>query len=141
MEYTAGKGTTALGVVGTVLGSMGQSVVRTSIHQYGSYVEISDVLETHHVDNTMLGASEELGAQHGQTEDLLVRNALSTGTNIMFCDVMDDADKYVKTPQTRWQMEGKAFFTPATCAKIRTKMVKEKHPFDEGMPCRKGIEE
>lgn len=107
---------------------MGQSTVRTSIHQYGSYVEISDVLETHHVDNTLLGASEELGAQHGQTEDLLVRNALCTGTNIMMCDVMDDADKYVKTPQTRWMMEGKAYFTPATCAKIRTKMVKEKVP-------------
>lgn len=107
---------------------MGQSVVRASIHQYGAYVEISDRLELHHVDNVMLGASEELGAQHGQTEDLLVRNVLSTGTNIMFCDVMDDAGKYVSTPVTRWQMEGKAYFTPDTCARIRTKMIKEKVP-------------
>lgn len=107
---------------------MGQSVVRASIHQYGAYVEISDQLELHHVDNVMLGASEELGAQHGQTEDLLVRNVLSTGTNIMFCDVMDDAGKYVSTPVTRWKMDGKAYFTPDTCARIRTKMIKEKVP-------------
>lgn len=107
---------------------LGQSVVRATIHQYGAYVEISDQLELHHVDNVMLGASEELGAQHGQTEDLLVRNALSTGTNIMFCDVLDDAGKYVSTPVTRWQMTGKEKFTADTCARIRTKMIKEKVP-------------
>lgn len=107
---------------------LGQSVVRAAIHQYGAYLEISDQLELHHVDNVMLGASEELGAQHGQTEDLLIRNVLSTGTNIMFCDVTDDAGKYVSTPVTRWQMEGNAYFTPDTCARIRTKMIKERVP-------------
>lgn len=107
---------------------MGQSVVRATIRQYGSYVEISDVLETHHVDNTMLGASEELGAQHGQTEDLLVRNALSTGTNIMMCDVVDNSGQYVSTPQTRWMLQGKAYFTPDMAAQAETKMFKEKVP-------------
>lgn len=107
---------------------MGQSVVRASIHQHGAYVEVSDQLETHHVDPVMLGASEELGAQHGQTEDLLIRNTLSTGTNIMFADMIGDDGKAASTPVTRWQMKGKAYFTPDTCARIRTKMIKEKVP-------------
>ena len=107
---------------------MGQSTVRASIHQYGAYVEVSDQLETHHVDNVMLGASEELGAQHGQTEDLLVRNALSTGTNIMMCDEVDDDGKVVATAQTRWQLKGKAYFTPDMAAQAETKLFKERVP-------------
>lgn len=107
---------------------MGQSTVRASIHQYGAYVEVSDQLEIHHVDNVMLGASEELGAQHGQTEDLLVRNALSTGTNIMMCDELDENGNVVKTAQTRWMLKGKAYFTPDMAAQAETKLFKERVP-------------
>lgn len=107
---------------------MGQSTVRASIHQYGAYVEVSDQLETHHVDNVMLGASEELGAQHGQTEDLLVRNALSTGTNIMMCDEVDKDGNVLATAQTRWQLKGKAYFTPDMAAQAETKLFKERVP-------------
>lgn len=107
---------------------MGQSMVRATIHQHGAYVEVSDQLELHHVDPVILGANEELAAQHSQTEDLLVRTALETGTNVMFAETTDENDKVVKTAQTRWQLTGKDFFTPRTAAKIRTKMIKEKVP-------------
>lgn len=107
---------------------MGQSTVRASIKQYGAYVEVSDQLELHHVDNVMLGASEELGAQHGQTEDLLIRNAVAAGTNVMMSDILDDDGKYISTPQTRWQLKGKAYFTPDMAAQAETKMFKEKVP-------------
>lgn len=107
---------------------MGQSMVRATIHQHGAYVEVSDQLDLHHVDNVILGANEELAAQHSQTEDLLVRTALDTGTNVMFADTTDEDDKVIGTAQTRWKMTGKEEFTPKTASKVRTKMVKENVP-------------
>ena len=107
---------------------MGQSMVRATIHQHGAYVEVSDQLDLHHVDNVILGANEELAAQHSQTEDLLVRTALDTGTNVMFADTTDNNGNVTGTPQTRWMMTGAEEFVPKTASKIRTKMVKENVP-------------
>lgn len=66
----------------------GQKLSMTSttvaIEQFGDYTTISDQLDTHAVDPVILAATEEMGAAAGATADTLVRNALMTGTNVMY---------------------------------------------------------
>ncbi len=52
---------------------------------YGDYVQLSDVLETDSVDNTVLEATRKLADQAGRTLDAVVRNELNGGTNVMYC--------------------------------------------------------
>ena len=69
---------------------LGQSTLTASLEQYGLFVAISDLLELHAIDPVLLGATEELGASAGDTKDVLIRNVLQTGTNVMFCDTVDE---------------------------------------------------
>ena len=62
---------------------LGQTSQTVEIAQYGDYVSISDQLELHALDDTILGATEELGAASAKTYDKLVRDTLLTGTNII----------------------------------------------------------
>lgn len=62
---------------------LGQTSINVEIAQYGDYVSISDQLELHAVDDTILGATEELGAACAKTYDKLVRDTLLTGTNVL----------------------------------------------------------
>ena len=65
---------------------LGMTYIDDTIDQYGIYVTVSDVLELHAIDDVILGASEELGASSGKTQDELVRNDLVTGTNVLYAD-------------------------------------------------------
>lgn len=67
----------------------GQSVMTSELSQYGMYVPVSDQLELHAVDDVILGATEELGASAGATEDILARNALIAGTNVIYAPKSD----------------------------------------------------
>lgn len=67
---------------------LGQTTLTTSLEQYGMFVAITDILDLHAIDNVLLGATEELGASAGETKDILIRNALMTGTNIMYADTV-----------------------------------------------------
>lgn len=69
--------------------TFGMTSVNVGIEQYGDYVTISDVLDTHAVDPIILGATEEMGAAAGATADTLVRNVLMTGTNVMYAPAED----------------------------------------------------
>ena len=51
----------------------GQTSLNVGIAQYGEYVSISDQLELHAIDDTILGATEEIGAAMGSKADLLTR--------------------------------------------------------------------
>ena len=51
---------------------LGQSSMTGSIVQHGTYVTVSDQLELHAIDDVILGATEELGASAGTTQDKLV---------------------------------------------------------------------
>lgn len=62
---------------------LGQTSINVEIAQYGDYVSISDQLELHAIDDTILGATEELGAACAKTYDKLVRDVLLTGTNVI----------------------------------------------------------
>ena len=76
---------------------MGQVAITCTLTQWGDYVAISDIIDTHGIDDIVLGATEELGAAAGLTNDTLVRNVLLGATNIIFADALN-AGAYVSTP-------------------------------------------
>ena len=78
---------------------LGQVAITATLAQYGDYVTISDIIDLHAIDDVVLGATEELGAAAGKTNDLLVRNVLLAGTNIIFADAYSGTT-YQTTPST-----------------------------------------
>ena len=64
----------------------GVTTVTGSIDQYGTYTAITDKLELRAYDDVILGATEEMGASAAETQEKLIRDALYTGTNVLYCD-------------------------------------------------------
>ena len=64
----------------------GVTKITGSVDQYGTYTAISDKLELRAHDDVILGATEEMGASAAETQEKLIRDALYTGTNVMYCD-------------------------------------------------------
>lgn len=106
---------------------MGQTVLTTALEQYGMFVAISDLLELHHVDNTILAATEELGASAGDTKDKLIRNVLMQGTNIIYADTVDGDAKTAPTAYTGMSA-GNNRLTPDMVNKAATWLKKCKAP-------------
>ena len=67
---------------------LGMSFLTAELAQYGLYVAVTDLLDLHAIDNVILGATEELGASAGQTQDILVRNVLDQATNVIYADTV-----------------------------------------------------
>ena len=110
----------------------GQTAIQVTVKQYGDYTAISDRLDMHAVDNTILGATEELGGAGGQTADTLVRNELCTGTSVMYADTTVNGVP-ASTPVGRYGMSGNNNrLTPDTVNKAYTFLRKQKAPFFEG---------
>ena len=82
----------------------GMTSVTMNLGQWGDYVAISDLLELHALDNVIAGAVEELGAAGGKTHDLLIRNVLKGGTNILFADAYSGTT-YQSTPTTEAELQ------------------------------------
>lgn len=82
---------------------MGVSVIQSPVEQFGMYVTISDRLETHAVDNMLLGATEELGASASRTQDTLIRNEAIKGTSVLYgrTDSAAAATRYELTKEMR----------------------------------------
>lgn len=83
----------------------GMSSKTGSINQYGTFAAISDVLEMRAYDDTLIGATEEMGASMAETQETLIRDALMTNTNVMYCDNITLATGAVGT-------------TPASCGEM-----------------------
>ena len=64
----------------------GVTTVTGAVDQYGTYTAITDKLELRAYDDVILGATEEMGASAAETQEKLIRDALYTGTNVMYCD-------------------------------------------------------
>ncbi len=64
----------------------GVSAIVGTVNQYGTYTAISDKLELRAYDDVILGATEEMGASAAETQEALIRDALYTGTNVLYCD-------------------------------------------------------
>lgn len=79
---------------------LGMTALTVSLTQWGDYVAITDLLELHAIDNILAGATEELGAAAGLSNDILVRNVLMGGSNILYADAYNSG-AYVSTPTSK----------------------------------------
>lgn len=115
-----------------------------AIKQYGTYTAISDELELRAYDDVILGATEEMGGSAAETQEVLIRDALLTNTNVLYCDnvyLKDDADGHkagdaASTPTSCETMEATAALmsklTPTMIAKGVTIMKKNRVPTING---------
>lgn len=115
----------------------GMSSKTGSINQYGTYATISDILELRAYDPIILGATEEMGASAAETQETLIRDALLTNTNVLYCDNIKADGTVVSTPTTCATMgasdtDGYSLFTPDMVAKAVTKMKKDRVPTING---------
>ena len=77
----------------------GVTNVTGTIDQYGTYTSITDKLELRAYDDVILGATEEMGASAAETQEKLIRDALLTGTNVLYCDNINrDTGAVISTP-------------------------------------------
>ena len=93
---------------------MGQVAITCTLAQYGDYVTVSDLIDLHSIDDIVLGATEELGASAGETNDLLVRNVLLGGTNILFADAYTSGS-FAATPTTEEDLQTKLGTSNTVC--------------------------
>jgi N4-gp56 family major capsid protein len=116
----------------------GQSSKTGSIGQYGTYTAVTDILELRGYDKTILGATEEMGASAAETQETLIRDALLTNTNVLYCDniTIEDEKKVGATPTMPSEMEATETTMSALTArmvnKAATKMKKDKVPTING---------
>lgn len=115
----------------------GMSSKTGAINQYGTYATISDVLELRAYDDVILGATEEMGASAAETQETLIRDALLTNTNVLYCDNFKKDGTFVSTPTSCATMglsdtDGYSLLTPDMVAKAVTKMKKDRVPTING---------
>ena len=114
--------------------TFGQSSITDSIEQYGTYATVSDQLDLHAYDDVILGATEEMGSSMAETQETLIRNALLTNGNVMYCDNITLATGAVAgaTPEACNQMEASAtvmsLMTPKMVNKVVTYFKKNRVP-------------
>lgn len=118
----------------------GMSSKTGTINQYGTYAAISDKLELRAYDDTILGATEEMGASAAETQETLIRDALLENTNVMYCDNINVATgEFVDTPTEAASMAAAdgvmSVLTPDMVAKAVTKLKKDKVPTIGGKYC------
>ena len=116
----------------------GMSTKTGYIGQYGTYTAISDTLELRAYDDTILGATEEMGASAAETQETLIRDALLTNTNVLYCDNVniEDEKKQGTTPTMPSEMEAgetvMSMLTSRMVNKAATKLKKDKVPTING---------
>jgi N4-gp56 family major capsid protein len=111
----------------------GMSSKTGSISQYGTYAAVTDILELRAYDDTILGATEEMGASAAETQETLIRDALLVNTNVLYCDnITLETGAAAGTPTACNAMEASATvmsaLTPKMVAKAVTKMKKDRVP-------------
>lgn len=125
----------------------GMSSKTGAINQYGTYATISDTLELRAYDDVILGATEEMGASAAETQETLIRDALLTNTNVLYCDNINaDTGAFISTPTSCAAMgaggttgqgeaatsDGWSLLTPDMVAKAATKLKKDRVPTING---------
>ena len=113
--------------------TFGQSSITDNIEYYGTYATIDSELDIHAYDPTILGATEEMGSSMAETSETLIRNALLTGTNVMYCDNVTLATGAVAgTPKNPSEMEASttvmSVLTPKMVNKVVTYFKKNRVP-------------
>lgn len=62
------------------------SVITSTVHQYGAYITLSDMLILTAIDNNLVQATKLLGKQAGETLDTITREVLNGGTNVQYAE-------------------------------------------------------
>jgi len=111
----------------------GMSTKTGTVEQYGTYAAITDTLELRAYDDTILGATEEMGASAAETQETLIRDALLVNTNVIYCDNVNPANgAVISTPSEPAEMEAAdgaiSLLSPKMIAKAVTKMKKDRVP-------------
>ena len=112
----------------------GMKVLTGSIDQYGTFVALSDRIQTRAYDPVVLAATEEMGASMAETQEVLIRDALLTNTNVLYADNITLATGAVvgATPTKPSDMECTAetmsVLTPDTVARAVAIMKKLRVP-------------
>ena len=65
---------------------LNMGVLTSEVHQYGGFVELSDVLLLTAIDNNLVQATQLLGSQAGRTLDTVVRDIINAGTNVQYAE-------------------------------------------------------
>jgi N4-gp56 family major capsid protein len=111
----------------------GQTKLTATVNQFGTYTSVSDRLEYKAYDDVIGGATEEMGASLAETQEALIRDALFTGTNVMYANVITNATGAVGAPPT--SMAGLVDDATYNCRmtaefvnKLATKLKKDKVP-------------
>jgi len=107
---------------------MGQTMLTATLEQYGMFVAITDLLDLHHIDDVLLGATEELGASAGETKDILIRNVLQAGTSVMFCDNVAADGTKTQVSEYAGMSSDNCRLTPDMVAKAATHLKKMNAP-------------
>ena len=109
---------------------LGSTSISKALTQHGTYTAVTDLLELHAIDDVILGATTELGASAGTTQDKLVRNVMVAGTNKQLCDkVVNGVHTKVAT---RAGLDEAARLTPDEINKAVTTLKKLKAPTING---------
>ena len=101
----------------------GQTALTVEVSQYGEYVAVSDLLDLQHVDNVILGATEELSVAAAKTYEKRVRACLRTGTTVRYADG-DDGTEYTSTAAMVAGAAKKPYLTPTVINKAVTDLKK-----------------
>ena len=111
--------------------TFGQTALQVTVSQYGEYVAVTDVLDLQHVDDVILGATEELGAASALSYEKRVRAGLRTGTVVRYADG-NDGTEYT-TADGMVAGEGKKpYLTPTVINKCVTDLKKLSAPAFSG---------
>ncbi len=63
---------------------MNVSTITATVHQYGDFIPLSDMLIMTSIDNNIVEATDLEGDQAGRTLDTVTRDVLAGGTNVMY---------------------------------------------------------
>lgn len=115
----------------------GMTTKTGTVYQMGTYTAVTDRLDLHACDPIILAATQELSASAAETQETLIRDALLTNTNVLYCDNITLSTGAVEsTPTTPATMKHTAaircYLTDKMVAKAVTKMKKDKVPKIKG---------
>lgn len=111
---------------------LGMTALTSTLTQRGMYVCISDILEKRAIDNQLLIANKELARSAGVTMDIITRNELMTGTNVIYCDTVASNGATTEVTSYTGMSADNNRLTPDMVAQVRTYMEKCDVPTIDG---------
>ena len=111
-------------------GALDVTSLTATVAQYGYFVRITDMLDLTAIDNVIVEAVRLLGSQAGVTMDTIVRNALVSGTNVMYCPKVAGGNETAVT--TRGGMDATSQLTVKMVQKAAALLKKNNVPTING---------